>query len=147
MPPAVPDYDPVAARLDPRVAVSHHTVSLMHVDFVQTHFASYFGWVDLGFQALMALSGWSYTRCRLEGVPIPLVSVRCDYWKPLHLDTAFELHTFVSDTGRTSFTVQHQFVVGDDVVATAVAQHVNVVVGENGPEPRPLPDWVLAARV
>lgn len=140
------DYDAAAARLDPRVAVTRHTVSLQHVDFVQTHFASYFTWVDLGFGALMGLSGWSYSRCRAEGVPIPLVSVHCDYWKPLHLDTEFELHSYVSGTGRTSFTVEHQFVVGDDIVATAVAQHVNVVVGADGPESRPLPDWVLAAR-
>jgi acyl-CoA thioester hydrolase len=140
------DYDPAEGRLDDRVAVTQHVVSLVHVDFVQVHFASYFGWVDLGFQALMALSGWSYSRCQVEGVPIPLVNVRCDYWRPLHLDTAFELHSYVSDTGRTSFTVHHQFVVGDTVVATAVAQHVNVRIDDDRPVAQPLPEWVLAAR-
>jgi acyl-CoA thioesterase FadM len=71
-----------------------------------------------------------------------VVDARCSYMGRVLLDDIITIRTHLSEAGRSSFRVRHEFRRDEDVVAEGVLIHVCVDRGTRATVP--VPDWLRA---
>lgn len=113
----------VSARLgvpaaNPRLEyIADHLVAMMDVDVAQIHFSSYFRWMDVGASGLMITLGMPIKDLLQAGFSLPVVDARCRYLAPVALGQVVTCRSYFSESGRSSITMRHDFMVDDAVVA------------------------------
>jgi len=78
---------------------------------------------------------------------LPLVDVRLDYRKNLSFGDGIEIASRIAEFRRSSFDVEHQVLIGDEVAVLGGETRVWAVRDKNDPEKisaRPIPDEVIA---
>jgi len=124
----------------PPVAHIRRRVSMTDVDLVQINFARYFPWMDEGFGLLLEECGHPLSSIIANGHATPVVSVQCDYVRPVTLDDRVDGWSAVTKIGTSSFEVSHRFE-SDGLIAIGRATHVWIAVA---PTQRavPVPQWI-----
>jgi YbgC/YbaW family acyl-CoA thioester hydrolase len=124
-----------------QVTTLHHHVNMTDVDLVQINFARYLPWADQGFGAWLREAGHPLTTIIVNGFATPVVSVRCDYMRPLALDDAFWTRSAVTKVGRTSFVMTHRFEDENGLLALVRATHVWIRT-QSTQTPEVAPQWL-----
>ena len=128
----------------PHVTRLEHRVSLIHVDTVQIHFSSYFGWMDLCFQALLEDLEHPIEELFAEGHGLPMVDASCNFRRPVGLGARLTSLTSIVEAGQSSLVFEHEFSDAGGVVAVARGKHVWVNLrGSQAAEL--LPGWLRSA--
>lgn len=77
-----------------------------------------------------------------EEIGWPRVSVHCDFVTPARFHDTVEIRCVVLRKGTTSVTYGFEFSVGDRLVGRGKMSSVCCVMGEKGPKPIPIPDFI-----
>jgi acyl-CoA thioesterase FadM len=102
---------------------------MVDVDLVQINFATYFRWMDQGFQRMLVELGHPLSEILKGGEATPAVSAACDYVQPVSLNDEVRAVTRVAEVGRSSFVVAHEFSSAGGVVASGRMKHVWIAMG------------------
>jgi len=73
-------------------------------------YPTYYRWMDAASWAMMAAAGFPAARIRAEHFAMPLVDSNCAFISSPTFGDECEVRSHVSRWGRTSFTVNHEFV-------------------------------------
>lgn len=84
-----------------------------------TFYGNYFRWMDECAYYLFKAAGieWEKWREDWDALGIPLISAHADFRSPSRFGDVLTVESFVSDWGRSSFTVTHNFRVGERLAA------------------------------
>ena len=72
-------------------------------------YPNYYRWMDEASWALFASAGFSAERMRAEHYSLPLVDTRCEFLASPVFGDEIEIRSQVSNWGRSSFSVSHEF--------------------------------------
>jgi YbgC/YbaW family acyl-CoA thioester hydrolase len=127
------------------VSQTRHRVAMVDVDLVQINFTAYFRWMDLGYVQLLSDLGHPLSELLASGMGTPVVDARCNYLAPVGLDDVVDARTWVSNVGRSSYLVNHEFVCRGTPVARGVLKHV--WIGLQPQQSLSAPEWLRSAAV
>jgi acyl-CoA thioester hydrolase len=121
----------------------HHRVGMIDVDAVQINFAAYFRWMDMGYMRLLSELGHPLSSLLEAGASTPAVDAHCSYRTPARLDDIVEAHCWISEVGRSSYFVRHEFFRDQTKVAEGHVKHVWIQM----PDAKPIdvPAWLREA--
>lgn len=111
------------------------------VDAVNIYYATYYEWMDRALGEFFAQAGHPVSSVFEAGFAIPIVQSGCAYLSPVAMDEVLVVRTWIARTGRSSFTMAHDFIrTGDGGrVAHGVVDHV--WARRAGMTPVAIPDW------
>jgi YbgC/YbaW family acyl-CoA thioester hydrolase len=116
------------------------------VDLVQVNFTRMFRWMDHGFTQLLHDLQHPSSMLLREGWSTPVVDAHCNYRRPVTMDDEFDLVSQVIETGRSSFTVGHDFIDAKGLFARGETRHVWIRTHPQHTAVA-LPDWLRLALV
>jgi|GEM_PF-418800 YbgC/YbaW family acyl-CoA thioester hydrolase len=119
-------------------------VAMIDVDVVQIHFAAYFQWMDRGLQEILMQPGAiSMGQMLAAGYGMPMVAIRCAYFKPARLGDVIEMKSHIIRCGSSSFDVEHIFFNEQgERIAEGVTTQVFIELASQ--RAVPLPEWLRA---
>ena len=123
------------------ITTTHHRVLMTDVDLVQVNFTRMFRWMDHGFTQLLHDLEHPSSRLLREGWSTPVVDAHCNYRRPVTVDDEFDMVTQVIETGRSSFTVGHDFIDAKGLFARGETRHVWIRTHPQHTAVT-LPDWL-----
>lgn len=109
--------------------VSAHTLRALWTDCDPAgiiFYGTYFRWMDECSYYLFRKAGLPWETCwkELGMIGIPLVTAHCDFRSPVAFAREVTAESWVSQWGRSSFTVSHNFAVGSRVTAEGFEKRV-----------------------
>ncbi len=99
-----------------------HTIRVLWTDCDPAginFYGTYIRWMDESAYYLFKQAGirWEDWRSRFDGLGIPLISAHADFSSPSKFGDELAIESWVSEWGRSSFTVTHRFMNGDRLAA------------------------------
>ena len=115
-----------------------------------TFYGNYYRWMDEAAYYLFKSVGirWEEWRSRYDALGIPLISAHADFSSPSKLGDELTVESWVSQWGKSSFTVTHRFMNGDRLAAEGWEKRVWCKGDPRDPETfssAPIPDDVRKA--
>ncbi|MBK18079.1 MAG: 4-hydroxybenzoyl-CoA thioesterase [Rhodospirillaceae bacterium] len=115
-----------------------------------TFYGNYFRWMDEASYFLFKAAGirWEDWGKKWGAIGIPIISVNADFRSPSKFGDEFDVESFVSEWGNSSFTVTHRFNIGDRLAAEGFEKRVFCLGDPAKPEKMssaPIPDEVRKA--
>lgn len=87
------------------------------------HHSNYFRFFEEARINYLEENGYSYDRLEKEGIISPVVSISCDYLKPLYFNDIVEIKIkFITSTG-TKFEIEYQIYRNNELVTTGFSKH------------------------
>lgn len=120
-----------------------YRVSMFDVDVVFIYFASYYQWMDRGFQLLLGECELPLGQMIQEGYSFPAVQSGCTYFEPARLDDDIEVVTRVCAVGRSSVDVRHKFLNANTGTQVAEGRVVHVYTNLRKRKSESVPEWLV----
>ena len=113
-------------------------------------YGTYFRWMDESAYYLFKQAGirWEDWRSQFDALGIPLISAHADFSSPSKFGDELAIESWVSEWGRSSFTVTHRFMNGDRLAAEGWEKRVWCKGDASDPSgfaSAPIPDEVRKA--
>jgi acyl-CoA thioester hydrolase len=116
---------------------------MVDVDLEQINFCTYFRWMDIAYTQMLVDLGHPLSELLATGISTPIVNARCSYRIPVGLDDLLDIRSWISDIGRSSYQVNHEFSRAKEVVAKGAVKHVWIT--RDPPQPVEVPTWLRDA--
>jgi YbgC/YbaW family acyl-CoA thioester hydrolase len=84
------------------------------MDTVNIYYATYYEWMERATCELFGRAGHPISGVFAAGLGLPVVHSSCTYLAPVPMDEILRVVSWVSDVGRSSFTITHRFVRASD---------------------------------
>lgn len=106
-----------------------HTIRVLWTDCDPagiTFYGNYYRWMDEAAYYLFKAAGirWEDWRSRFDALGIPLISAHADFASPTRMGDELTIESWVSEWGKSSFTVTHRFMNGDRLAAEGYEKRV-----------------------
>lgn len=106
-----------------------HTIRVLWTDCDPagiTFYGNYYRWMDEAAYYLFKAAGirWEDWRSRFDALGIPLISAHADFSSPTRMGDELTVESWVSEWGKSSFTVTHRFMNGDRLAAEGYEKRV-----------------------
>ena len=116
----------------PKIVLSHQTEVIVRFNEADPlgivwhgHYLRYF---EDGREAFGKLHGISYLDCYRHGLAVPIVSVHCDYSKPLRYGDTVLVHTTYIDTASAKLMFEYKIFEAKENTVVAKGSSVQVFV-------------------
>lgn len=127
-----------------------HTIRVLWTDCDPagiTFYGNYYRWMDEASYYLFKSAGirWEDWRSRFDALGIPLISAHADFSSPTKMGDELTIESWVSEWGKSSFTVTHRFMNGDRLAADGYEKRVWCLGDPTDPttfESAPIPNEV-----
>lgn len=88
------------------------------------YYANYFVWFEEARTEYFRAQDYPYTKIEEKGIYLPVISASCAYKAPARYDDLLEIHTAVSEYGRTSLTFTYKIFCNGKLNAEGKTVHV-----------------------
>lgn len=127
-----------------------HTIRVLWTDCDPagiTFYGNYYRWMDEAAYYLFKAAGirWEDWRSRFDALGIPLISAHADFSSPTRMGDELTIESQVSEWGKSSFTITHRFMKGDQLAAEGYEKRVWCLGDPTDPSTfssAPIPDEV-----
>lgn len=99
--------------------VNYYETDMMQI----VHHSNYFRYFEEARIAFLANMGYPYHKLESEGIISPVVSISCDYLKPITFGDTFVIHTTLETITATKFIVKYEIYVDDVLTTIGTSKH------------------------
>jgi len=96
------------------------------------YYANYFVWFEVGRTELLRSLGGSYRELEAEGVLLPVIAARCEYFQPARYDDEVEIRTRSTLLSPARVVFEYEAVRLPDGLRLASGQTEHAVVSSSG---------------